>query len=209
MNHRFFKGFLALLRTLAPNHKWTIDPKIKNIKGSIIVCNHLSYLDPLLFLSLLPHNKTIVKTKFFSAPVFGWLLDVSGYLPSSTEGRFAEKMIEQVENMGVFFAAGGNLFVFPEGTRNSSTSLERLHKGVFKIARMYQCPIQVLKISGTDKLFTPGRFFFNTTLENRITLDLLESIEPKNIKGKMTVSILHEKVRQAFLQHETVKEQTA
>ncbi len=109
--------------------------------------------------------------------------------------------------MGDFFADGGNLFVFPEGTRNSSTSLEKFHKGVFKIARMYQCPIQVLQISGTDKLFTPGHFFFNTTLENRITLDLLESIEPKNTKGKMTVSTLHEKVRQAFLQQETVKEQ--
>jgi 1-acyl-sn-glycerol-3-phosphate acyltransferase len=209
LNHLFFKGFLTLLRVLSPSHRWVIDPQVKNIRGSIIVCNHLSYLDPLLFLSLLPHNKTIVKTKFFSAPVFGFLLDVSGYLPSSTEGRFAAKMIGQIENMGGFFASGGNLFVFPEGTRNRSTNVEQLHKGVFKIARMYQCPIQVLKISGTDKLFTPGHFFFNISLENQIDLGFLESIEPKNIQGKMTVSILHEKVRQAFLQRKTVKGQTS
>jgi len=209
LNHRFFKGFLQLLRILSPGYSWTIDPKIQTIRGSIIVCNHISYLDPLLFLSLLPHNKTIVKTKFFSAPVFGFLLEVSGYLPSTTEGKYAGKMIERVESLGSFFADGGNLFVFPEGTRNRSTQPEHLHKGVFKIARMYQCPIQVLHISGTDKLFTPGHFFFNTTLENRIYLDFVESIVSKNIKRKITVSILHKKVRQAFGQQEMNKEQIA
>ncbi len=209
LNHWFFKGFLRLLRFLSPGYSWRVDPKIETVRGSIIVCNHLSYLDPLLFLSLLPHNKTIVKTKFFSAPVFGFLLDVSGYLPSTTEGKYAGKMIEQVEDMGAFFADGGNLFVFPEGTRNSSINLERLHKGVFKIARMYQCPIQVLHINGTDKLFTPGHFFFNTTVKNQISLDVVESIVPENIKGKITVSILHEKVRQAFGQQKIHKEQIA
>lgn len=207
LNHLFFRGFLTLLRFLAPGHHWTIDRRVKDIRGSIIVCNHLSYLDPLLFLSLLPHNKTIVKTKFFSAPVFGLLLDVSGYLPSTTEGRFAGKMIEQIENIGVFFADGGNLFVFPEGTRNSSVNVEQLHKGVFKIARMYQCPIEVLQLSGTDKLFTPGHFFFNATLKNRISMVHLESITPESSKEKVTVSILHEKVCRAFGQQQVIVEQ--
>ena len=207
LNHCFFKGFLTLLRLLAPAHRWTIDKQIGEIRGSIIVCNHLSYLDPLLFLSLLPQNKTIVKTKFFSAPVFGLLLDVSGYLPSTTEGRFAGMMIERVEGMGDFFKDGGNLFVFPEGTRNSGESVERLHKGVFKIARMYQCPVEVLRISGTDKLFTPGHFFFNTTCKNQIDLQSITTIQSDPAQGKMTVSALHQKVRNAFLQHKSSAEQ--
>ena len=201
LNHCFFKGFLALLRVMAPAHRWKIDRRVGEIRGSIIVCNHLSYLDPLLFLSLLSQNKTIVKTKFFSAPVFGLLLDISGYLPSTTEGRFAGMMIERVEGMGKFFEGGGNLFVFPEGTRNSGASVERLHKGVFKIARMYQCPVEVLRISGTDTLFTPGHFFFNTTCRNRIDLQSITTIQSDPAQGKMTVSTLHQKVRDAFLQH--------
>ena len=200
LNYCFFKGFLALLRLLAPSHHWLIDHRIKNIRGSIIVCNHLSYLDPLLFISLLSQSKSIVKTKFFSAPVFGFLLDVSGYLPSTTEGKYAGKMIEHIENMGVFFENGGNLFVFPEGTRSSGENMERLHKGVFKIARMYQCPIHVLSLGGTDKLFTPGQFFFNTTLQNSITLQELQIITAESTEGKMTVSMLHEKVKKAFEQ---------
>ena len=209
LNHRFFKGFLALLRTLAPRHRWLIDHRVKDIQGAIIVCNHLSYLDPLLFLSLLPHSKTIVKTKFFAAPVFGFLLDVSGYLPSTTEGKYAGKMIEQIENMGEFFENGGNLFVFPEGTRSNGESIGVLHKGVFKIARMHQCPIYVLSLRGTDKLFTPGHFFFNTTIQNSITLQQLEIIKAESTGGKMTVSKLHEKVEQVFQQQIVCGEQTA
>lgn len=198
LNFRFFKGFLWLLRTLGPRHSWNIDPQIAGLRGSIIVCNHLSYLDPLLFLSLLPQNKTIVKTKFFRAPVFGWLVDISGYLPSTTEGIYAGKMIQQVEKMSLFFKSGGNLFVFPEGTRNPDARVEALHKGVFKIARMAKCPIHVLGLSGTDTLFTPGKFFFNTRLKNSIYLKIIETIQPDMQQGKMTVSILEEKVRRAF-----------
>ncbi len=207
LNHRFFKGFLALLRTLAPSHHWSIDRRVKDIRGAIIVCNHLSYLDPLLFISLLAQSKSIVKSKFFSAPVFGFLLDVSGYLPSSTEGKYAGKMIEQIGNIGSFFESGGNLFVFPEGTRSGGESVGPLHKGVFKIARMYQCPIHVLRLCGTDKLFTPAQFFFNTTLQNSITLQQLEIITAQSTQGKMTVSMLHEKVQQAFEQQKPEKEQ--
>ena len=100
--------------------------------------------------------------------------------------------------VSAFFKSGGNLFVFPEGTRNPDASVDSLHKGVFKIARMAKCPIHVLGLSGTDTLFTPGRFFFNTRLDNSICLEIIETIQPDMQQGKMTVSILEEKVRHAF-----------
>lgn len=199
LNYRFFGGFLALLRALSPSHKWTIDPSIANIRGSIIVCNHLSYLDPLLFLSLFQKNKTIVKTTFFSAPVFGWIITVSGYLPATTEGIQAGRMIDQLEKMGDFFEDGGNLFVFPEGTRNRKTSIDALHKGVFKIARMHRRPIQVLCLNGTENLFTPGRFFFNTRLQNQINLQMVDTIAIDQGKERISISTLEKKVRNAFM----------
>ncbi len=203
INHLFYKGFLFLLRTLAPRHKWSIDPLVATIRGSIIVCNHLSYLDPLIFISLLRQNKTIVKSKFFQAPVFGWLIKVSGYLPATTEGEYAERMITQVENMGGFLKKGGNLFVFPEGTRSSGSDIGKFHKGVFKIARMYRCPIRVLSLSNTDKLFTPGKFFFNSRVYNNISMRILDSIEPPQELEVISVERLEKRVRQIFENRET------
>ena len=198
LDHQFFKGFIWLLRTLAPRHKWNIDQKISGINGSIIVCNHLSYLDPLLLISLLSQNKTIVKTIFFKAPVFGWLLKVSGYLPASSEGHHAERMIEQMENMGTYLENGGNLFVFPEGTRNSSTVLGEFHKGVFKIARMYKCPVYVLSLSDTDKLFTPGKFFFNSRLQNMIRMKIIGCLTPKTASSAISAAALEKEVRHIY-----------
>ncbi len=198
LNHLFFKGFLKLLRMLAPRQTWDIDPEIKQIQSSIIVCNHLSYLDPLILISLLQKQKTIVKTKFFQAPVFGWLIRTSGYLPSTTEGIYGQRMIGQVEKMGDFLTSGGNLFVFPEGTRSRDSSLGELHKGVFKIARMYRCPLHVLSLSNTDQLFTPGEFFFHTRTQNRISMKILDRLAPAAGTEPVSVSKLEQQVRQIF-----------
>jgi len=207
IDHLFFKGFLWLLRVLAPCHKWDIDPEISNIRGSIIVCNHLSYLDPLIFISLWKRQKTIVKTKFFQIPIFGWFVKVSGYLPSTTEGVHAKRMIEQVENMGEFLKNGGNLFVFPEGTRNQDDKLGDFHKGVFKIGRMYRCPIHVLHLCNTDKLFTPGKFFFNTRVDNRIRMKVLACVEVVNAKEKVSAAALEKEVRQIFESRSSSREE--
>jgi 1-acyl-sn-glycerol-3-phosphate acyltransferase len=206
LDHLFFKGFLWLLATLAPCHLWNIDPDISKIQGSVIVCNHRSYLDPLILLSLLPKNKTIVKTKFFQAPVFGWMIKVSGYLPATTEGKHGRRMIEQVESMGDFLRDGGNLFVFPEGTRNRSNVLGDFHKGVFKIARMYRCPIQVLKLCNTDKLFTPGKFFFNTRVPSRISMKIIGCIRPATEEKVISAAGLETEVRQIFQKSSTCTE---
>ncbi len=199
LNHRFFRGFFVLLRFLSPNQKWRIDADVGKISGSVIVCNHLSYLDPLLLISLLPQQKTIVKSIFFRAPVFGWILKVSGYLPASSSGRNGERMIGQLEKMGDYLQKGGNLFVFPEGTRSRDGSLGSLHGGVFKIVRMYRCPVRILRISGTEKLFTPGEFFFHTKRENTIELSILDCILP-DTKHCVSAAALEKDVRR-ILEH--------
>lgn len=198
LNYLFFKGFLGLLRILSPRQEWRIDQNIGEIKSSIVVCNHLSYLDPLIFISLFRRQKTIVKTGFFQAPVFGRVIKNSGYLPATTEGIHGMRMIEQVEKMGEFLRLGGNLFVFPEGTRNREGSIGPLHKGVFKIARMQRCPIYVLSLSNTDKLFTPGKFLFNTRQKNTIEVTILDRIEPEAEHRPLSVVDLEKKVRESL-----------
>jgi len=102
----------------------------------------------------------------------------SGYIPSTCEGELSDLMIESIGQMDNYLAAGGNFFVFPEGTRSRNGAIGRLNKGAFKIARLCKKPIKVLFVRNTDKLFRPGKFLFNTCVANTITVDLLASIEP-------------------------------
>ncbi len=206
LNHQFYKGFFFLIRIFIPGQKWHIDGGIKSIRSSVIVCNHLSYLDPLLLISLYPRHKTIVKSTFFSVPIFGWMLKRSGYIPSTSEGRLSELMIDSFDTMDDFLASGGNLFIFPEGTRSRGGTIGRLNKGAFKIARLCQTPIKVLYIRNTNKLFTPGKFLFNTLVSNTITVEPITGIEPDYQSDKFSISELMSQIRSRL---ENQKEKTS
>lgn len=193
----FFRGFFCIVRALAPRHQWKIDPRIAAIKSAVLVCNHLSYLDPLLFISLLERQKTIVKTKFFKVPVFGWFIRNAGYLPADAEGKFAGMMIHQVEQMEDYLNHGGNLFVFPEGTRSRNGKIGNLNRGSLKIARLYRAPIYVLRLTGTDRMFTPGKFFFNTQIKNTIRLSIADHIEADSSQS-LSLAELEERIRKTL-----------
>ena len=179
LNHRFHRLFFALLRVLAPKVTWRISDEVKAIRSSLIVANHLSFLDPLLFVSLFEKQKTIVRSDYFRFPVFGWILRTSGYIPSLADGLFAADMVDQIKKMREYLAAGGNLFIFPEGHRSRDGRMGPFDQGAFKIARLcHAASIKVVLIRTTDKLFPPGRFLFNTRDENVIEVTLAGSLEP-------------------------------
>jgi len=188
LNSLFYKGFFLLLRMLMPGLTLHIDPKIKDLENGIIVCNHVSYLDPLMMISLFQRHKTIVKATFFKVPVFGWVIRAAGYIPSMPKGRMAGLMVKQTRSLSAFFQKGGILFVFPEGTRNRNAGKGNLafHSGVFKIARFCRNPINVLVIRNTDRVFTPGRFLFHTDFSGTIRVELAGRIQPDY--DKQTVS---------------------
>ncbi len=177
-NRIFYRGFFGLLRALTPRIRWELDDRIGALRSSVVVCNHRSYLDPLLLIALLDRARTIVKPVFFSLPIFGWVLRVAGYLPATSSGRFTGLMLDRVESMGSYLAEGGNLFVFPEGTRNPGETVGPLAPGALKLARQHRVPIQVVCLEQTDRVFTPGVFFFFTRRPAQIRVWLTERIDP-------------------------------
>lgn len=177
LNSRFYRGFFALARVLMPGHRWQIPPEVRNIRSAVIVCNHRSYLDSILLISLYDKHNTIVKSRLFDIPLFGSMLQWSGYIPSSSQGRFSEMMIQRIEKMPAFLSDGGNLIIFPEGTRSQDGRIGRLNKGAFKIARGCRAPIKVLIVRNTEKMFRPGSFCFDTRGPNTISLALIGTID--------------------------------
>jgi 1-acyl-sn-glycerol-3-phosphate acyltransferase len=198
LNSQFYRGFFAVVRVTAPRHSIKIDDEVAAISSSVVVCNHLSYLDPLLLIALFPQHRTIVKTRFFSMLIFGWIIEKSGYLPATSEGKFARMMIRQMDSMESYLKGGGNLFIFPEGTRSRDGKIGKLNKGALKIARMCKAPVYVLELCNTDKLFTPGKFLFNTRVKNTISVEIIDRIEPDYQNNPPSTAELGQRVRQAY-----------
>ena len=131
-------------------------------------------------------------------PVFGWIIKKSGYFPASGEGQFTRMMLKQMQTMESFFQKGGNLFIFPEGTRSRDGGVGNLNRGALKIARLCKAPIYVLQLTHTNKLFPPGRFLFQTRIKNRITLRILDRIEPDYQHQVPSAAVLEQRVMAAY-----------
>ena len=202
LNSQFYRVFFRIVKVTCPSHTLYIADEVAAIQSAVIVCNHLSYLDPLLMIAVFPKQKTIVKSRFFSMPIFGRIIAKSGYLPDKGNGRFTTMMIEQMETMETYLQTGGNLFVFPEGTRSRDGKLGTLNKGALKIARICRAPIYILQLSNTHKLFTPGKFFFKTRVHNTIRMEVIDCIRPDYVNDPPTIAELEQRVRHAYFERQ-------
>jgi 1-acyl-sn-glycerol-3-phosphate acyltransferase len=99
-------------------------------------------------------------------------------------------VIERIDSMDGYLASGGNLFIFPEGTRSRDGTVGRLNKGAFKIAKLSRTPVNVLFIRNTNKLFTPGKFLFNTMVPNTISIELIDRIDPEYQSDSFSIAQL-------------------
>ena len=195
LNFILHRSFFTLLRTIIPGVQWRISQEVTSIRSSIIIANHLSFLDPIFFVSLFEKQKTIVKSDYFKFPVFGWILKTSGYIPSISEGLFAESLIDQIKKMKDYLAAGGNLFIFPEGTRSRSGRIGPFDKGAFSIARLCRAPIKVLLIQNTDKLYPPDKILFNAFSKDTLAVDVAGTLVPDYENDAFSLSRLMAEAR--------------
>jgi len=190
LNHIFYKGFFGLVKLLIPSCRWQIPKAVREIRSSVIVCNHRSYIDPILLISIYARHTTIAKARLFGIPVLGTILSLSGYIPSTARGRFSDLMVDRIDGIDAFLASGGNLFIFPEGTRSRDGRIGSLNKGAFKLAKMCKAPVKVLFIENTDKLFKPGKFLFNAHRPNTVSVTLAGEMNPDYRSDQFSINAL-------------------
>ncbi len=198
LNCRFYHGFFLLCRLLMPRQRWQIDPAVKTVRSSVVVCNHISYMDSIWLISLFPNHTTIVKNRLFNIPIMNWFLKGAGYLPATSTGPLGRMLMAQTAMLPEQLASGLNLIVFPEGTRSRTGKVGTFNKGAFKLARLCNAPVAALSVSGTNQLFTPGKFLFNTCRANTIRVALLARIEPDYNSRTFSIGKLVDQVRSLY-----------
>jgi 1-acyl-sn-glycerol-3-phosphate acyltransferase len=194
LNHAYYRVFFGMVRVVVPGLKLCIPPELRAIRSSIVICNHLSYLDSILLVSLLPRHKTVIKGVFGRVPVFGWAVRNAGYLLT---GQPTGLSLASLRPLREFVQSGGSVFIFPEGTRSRDAG-SRFNRGAFALARHCRAPIEVLRIQGTDTLFGRGRILFNTCVRNTIQLVRIATVPAEEV-ARVASAALAERVRQLYL----------
>ena len=201
--HYYLRSFFFVLKLIVPRLNIYIHnlQEIKNIRSSIVISNHISYLDPLLILSTNKRLVTILRGKHIRIPAFGWLLNKAGYIPIAGEGKddVDTLFIERVSKISELFLKGQNILIFPEGTRSRNGNLGEFKKQAFKLAKKYNVPLELLLIKNTDVLFKKGKFLYNTCIKNKIELKKIGRVVPDHQHGTAAVKELMDNIYRIYL----------
>lgn len=117
----------------------------------LVVCNHLSNVDPPLLAAVLPRPLFMMaKQEIFRGPL-GWMARRYGAFPVRRGEADREALRTALEHL----QRGRALGMFPEGTRSRSGQLQRAKPGVGLLALRAGCPILPVALSGTPQLARP------------------------------------------------------
>ncbi len=181
----YLRVFFFVLEKMVPGLRIKRDKRIAEISSSVIICNHISYLDGLLACTL---NKNIVifmKGSFFNVPVLGWLVRLAGYIPVASGGSLRDFYTKRLECLEEAISTGTSVIIFPEGTRSKTGEISRFKIGAFKIASRHCAPLELIRIINTDRLFQRNSILLNTCVKNTIEVVSIGRVAPEGTPDEL------------------------
>ena len=191
---RFFRGIVKLyipaIITLL-NMKMDFRGKEKLPKDGrfLLVCNHLSILDPVVLLWAFPKAQLAFITKKENRTMFiiGNLMHKIMCQNIDRENdREALKTI--LKCIQLLKQDEVSVAVFPEGYTSRDGKLHHFRAGVFKIATKAQVPIVVCGLRNTEKVFHNAKRLRSTDVH----LHVVDVIRPETFGGRTAVDIGNE-----------------
>lgn len=127
---RFYVDFMQFLGLMT----YSVEGEApENPKGMLIISNHTMLIDALFVLAYVDNVCCVVKASLVYNPFTRVPVKLAGYIPNN-DAEFAELTSEKL-------AAGENVLIFPEGTRNQYDLQLKFRRGASNIAILNNAPI--------------------------------------------------------------------
>jgi 1-acyl-sn-glycerol-3-phosphate acyltransferase len=161
----------------------------------IVVANHASYLDGLVFTAALPARfGFVIKREMSSVPLAGLFLRRIGseFVERFDRHRGAADARRVLRNA----VSGHSLVFFPEGTFTRTPGLLKFHTGAFVTATRAGCPVIPAVVRGTRRALPPTGAL---PRPGRIEIEILSALlaEPQGEEG--AAAALRDQAREAIL----------
>jgi 1-acyl-sn-glycerol-3-phosphate acyltransferase len=117
--------------------------------GLIIAANHPSMLDALLVIARVPRGICIMRASLMRNPFLGAGARLARYIRNEPPRGMIRSAVANLQ-------AGGQLVLFPEGTRTIAAPINPFRPGITLIAQMAQVPIQTVLIESTSPYLGKG-----------------------------------------------------
>ena len=184
---RFGAAILKPILNLIVKKDWRGGEKLPQSGPAIVVCNHLSYLDPLTFTHFLYNNgrapRYLGKESVFRVPIVGRVIRGAGQIPVSRESKDAVKGLEHAIAV---LKAGHLLGVYPEGTLTRDENLwpMRAKTGVARLALMTGAPVYPCASWGPEKVLPPYSKKIKLFPRTRVSIIMGEPVDLSRWHGR-------------------------
>ncbi len=118
-------------------------------RGLVIVANHPSLLDALMLVAQLPRSFCVMKASLMRNPFLGPGALLARYIRNDCPRTMVRQAVADLR-------AGGQLVMFPEGTRTIGSGLHPFQGGFALIARRAHAPVQTVFIDTTSPYLGKG-----------------------------------------------------
>lgn len=153
--YRIVANLLRPILFLITKKDWHGAENIPKTGAVIVVCNHISYLDPLSFTHFLYNNgrapRYLGKKSIFDFPIVGWIVKQAGQIPVDRESATAA---QSLEHAAAALQAGHMIGIYPEGTLTRDPDLWPMtgKTGAARLALMTQTPVIPCASWGPEKV---------------------------------------------------------
>ena len=131
--------------------------------ASLIVANHVSWLDIAAIHAAAPHARFVSKADVLQWPLLGWLIRNAGTLFIERERK--RDAVRVVHAMAQALQNGDTLAVFPEGTTGEGPRLLPFHANLLQAAVSTATPVQpiVLRFADAARAYSSAVVFIGET----------------------------------------------
>jgi 1-acyl-sn-glycerol-3-phosphate acyltransferase len=137
------RGYAGFWRAAAASGLLRMDARALDVladePGLIVVANHPSMLDAVMLVARLPRSACVMKASLARNPFLGAGARLARYIRNDSAYGLVRLAVADLRR-------GGQLVLFPEGTRTTRWPVNRFHSAVGLIARRAGAPVQAVFI---------------------------------------------------------------
>jgi 1-acyl-sn-glycerol-3-phosphate acyltransferase len=170
-------------------------------RGLLILANHPTLIDIVFLMAFVPQADCIVKAGLWRNRFTRATVRAAGYIRNDDDGvRVMDDCIASVRE-------GGNLIIFPEGTRTAADGSLNFKRGAAHIAVRARCNITPVLIRCTPPMLVKGKNWWRLPdCSSRFSIDVKEDLDIRPFVAAAGSEALAARRLTAYLQSYFAKE---
>ncbi|MFT5136224.1 MAG: 1-acyl-sn-glycerol-3-phosphate acyltransferase [Arenicella sp.] len=146
---RFYVGFMQFLGLLDYRLEQN---QSQPITGHLVISNHSTLIDALFILAYVDDLCCVVKDQLCHNPITRIPVRLAGYISNNSD--------DFIESASAKIAAGENILIFPEGTRNQFDTQLDFKRGAANIAILSHSPVLPILIHCNPRALQKGQSWY-------------------------------------------------